>query len=864
MRNTVLYRWGVVVAIGMGVLSLFLQALWQRELSVLVGNTLYGVTLVLAGWMAGYGSGSFLFLWVESRVKRRLALLFWTQIVVCGLALLLVPAFSAMRVWPKPWVYVGAFVSVFVPSLSWGMGLPVLGSVFGTEGLSRFYGWNTLASAVAVLVMDFVLLPFLGARASLLVALVLGVVVFGGGLVFVWRHEKGETTGRQWRFSYRGGGLSLVLFGLSGFTSLGYQLIYNRQLLYFTGNTIFCYAVITAVFIGGLALGSLLYARWRLRWLSSLWLWMGILEGVVALWHALFPSLSVGVNALLVPLKTGGIGFSFVVRFLAASLLIGVPVVAFGMLYPLFLDVFHGENGGDDGADTALAAGVNTLGSVVGVFVVAFVLVGRLGISQTLRLLAWLSGLLASLAFVKSRDARVGWWLAGVGVGLMVLPVQDQIGRMAAQEFRGSEILYYKEGAHGTVSVTRHPEGILHLKINGVGEVPTDYHSLRVFRLMGVLPFVAHPQASRVLVVALGGGITFGTVMEVPGVQATNVEICEDVLEAAEWFSPYNHDVVKRFRDRMVIEDGVTYMLRSRENYDVILADATHPASGDSWVLYTRDFYQMAKARLTSGGVMAQWVPIHNLSSYDLQVIVRTFASVYPFAELFFCNEYLVMVGSERAITLSDEGWKRILSNPILARDLAMVHLGPAEVADMIVWQSGGSVLWDGDVRLSTLDYSPLQFSEWRSRKRDTRVENIALLLQRGVFGEKTRRILEFHQALFEKEYIRALTVAYSWPARLQDEAWAFQKTRVENWLLLSLRSPEGMQRVVDQASPETMGILERLEVRDPLHVGVARALVLAARGKYHEAYTILQGLTNLTQERWLGELREQIERELR
>ncbi|MFN4217059.1 MAG: hypothetical protein ACK4HQ_06645, partial [Brevinematales bacterium] len=544
MKNNPLYRAGLVMVIGVGMISLFLQALWQRQLAILTGNTLYGISLVVGAWMAGYGAGSFLVLWLLPKLRRPLLFLVWTQIGVCGLALLFVPWFEVMRLFPKPWVYLASFFSVFVPSLSWGMTLPFVGAVFGTSAVSRLYGWNTLASAVGIILMDFVFLPLLGARASLLVSVAIGMGIFSGGLVFFSRYEKITERKKNVLFHYRTGGIILVLSGISGFTSLGYQLIYNRQLLYFTGNTLFCYGIITAVFIGGLALGTFLYAQWREKMAGRLFFWMGILEGGVSLWHAGFPSLSVGVNNLLVPLKGEGLGTLFLLRILASGLLIGIPVMFFGMLYPMFIEAFHNKNQGHDGGDTALAAGVNTIGSVVGILLVAFFFIDRIGISGTLRLLAWISGCIASAFLIMSREIKMAGTLIVVALALVFLPVEDKIGRIAAQEFRGSEILYYKEGAHGTVSVTLHPEGILHLKINGVGEVPTDYHSLRVFRFLGYVPFGFSPSATNVLVVALGGGITFGSVMEVPGVMATDVEICPDVKEAAIFFTNYNHDVV--------------------------------------------------------------------------------------------------------------------------------------------------------------------------------------------------------------------------------------------------------------------------------------------------------------------------------
>ncbi|MCX7882405.1 MAG: hypothetical protein N2314_04190 [Brevinematales bacterium] len=863
MTKTSWDRAGLVVAIGMGVISLFLQALWQRELSLLTGNTLYGVSLVVGGWMAGYGGGNFLALWLLPRLRKPLSFLLWTQVGVCALALLFVPWFGIMQYFPKPWVYVGAFFSVFFPSLSWGMGMPLLGGTFGISAISRLYGWNTLASAGAVLVMDFLFLPVIGARGSLFAALAVGMGIFLGLLVFVSQQEGiRQTRNAHYHFHYQGGGIILGLFALSGFTSLGYQLVYNRQLLYFTGNTIFCYGIITAVFIGGMAIGALGYARWREKIVGNLFFWIGVLEGGIALWHAAFPLFSLGINTLLLPLKGNEVWSLFLVRVLATLFLIGIPVMFFGMLYPMFLEAFHEKNRGEDGQDTALASGMNTIGSVAGIIVVAFFLVDHMGISGTLRFLAWISAFVGSVAFLLAREVRLGWLLVGVACALVFLPIEDKIGRMAAQEFQGSELLYYKEGVHGTVSVTRHPEGILHLKINGVGEVPTDYHSLRVFRFLAYAPFVFVPHASNVLVIALGAGITFGGVMEVPGVVATNVEICPDVVGGALFFTNYNHDVVRRYRSHIVFDDGVAYLLRTRGRYDLLIADATHPASGDSWVLYTREFYQRGKERLVSGGAMAQWLPLHNLSVKDMQVIVKTFASVFASVHVYFCHEYLVMIGSDAPLVAHPSGWKRLLTSPGVTQDLASVHLTLQGMEDMLVWESTNPPLWEKHTPLSTMDLSPLQFSEIRSWGKETRTEILSFLLEKGRFRQKTYSLLTLHKHFLAKDYLGALRYAYSLPSSFRDEAWEYQQKRIERFFLLSLRTPEGMQKVVSSEYPETWSILEKLEPQDPLFVGVGKALILAAKEKYREAEEELTKLTKTYHEPWLVPMLEQIRKE--
>ena len=46
--------------------------------------------------------------------------------------------------------------------------------------------------------------------------------------------------------------------------------------------------------------------------------------------------------------------------------------------------------------------------------------------------------------------------------------------------------------------------------------------------------------------------------------------------------------------------------------------------------LFTRQFFEAARARLKPGGLLCQWAHTYDISSQDLQSIVRTFGSVFP------------------------------------------------------------------------------------------------------------------------------------------------------------------------------------------------------------------------------------------
>ena len=111
----------------------------------------------------------------------------------------------------------------------------------------------------------------------------------------------------------------------------------------------------------------------------------------------------------------------------------------------------------------------------------------------------------------------------------------------------GSSLLFYEEGAEGIITVTGKQDGYRKMLLNGGGQVPSEYGSFQLFRLLGHLPMLLHPDPRDVLVVALGGGIALGAAAQHDADRIQCVELVPEVVEAARReFGPYNHRILER------------------------------------------------------------------------------------------------------------------------------------------------------------------------------------------------------------------------------------------------------------------------------------------------------------------------------
>jgi predicted membrane-bound spermidine synthase len=169
-----------------------------------------------------------------------------------------------------------------------------------------------------------------------------------------------------------------LLFFLSGFPALLYQIVWQRTLFTLYGVNIESVTMIVTVFMLGLGLGSLaggwLSARKGIRLLLA----FGLIEfsvgtfGAASLWifHRI-GSFTAGASTI----ATGCIAFALLL----------VPTMLMGSTLPLLVEHFVRRNG-NIGESVGLLYSVNTLGSATACFAAAFLLMRLLGESGSVRL----------------------------------------------------------------------------------------------------------------------------------------------------------------------------------------------------------------------------------------------------------------------------------------------------------------------------------------------------------------------------------------------------------------------------------------------------------------------------------------------
>jgi hypothetical protein len=174
----------------------------------------------------------------------------------------------------------------------------------------------------------------------------------------------------------------------------------------------------------------------------------------------------------------------------------------------------------------------------------------------------------------------------------------------------------------------------------------------------------------------MGSGVTAGSALGYPIEHLTVAENCEPVLRAVKLFEPWNHGVLTNSRVNIRREDARTVLKLGAQKYDVIISEPSNPWTVGIGSVFSREFYQLAASRLKPGGIMTQWFHIYEMDDNTLNLVLRTFGTVFPNMEIWDVgDEDVVLLGSNQPWESGPEVYQRALALEQPRHDLALIGL---------------------------------------------------------------------------------------------------------------------------------------------------------------------------------------------
>jgi spermidine synthase len=740
-RGSILWR--ALLLILSGTAALIYQVLWIKQLTLIVGVDVYAVTTGVSAFFAGLALGGLLLGRWADRAQRPLRLYSALEIGVALVGVVMTIALSHTAALFATLEQKSGFLAWALVFLMVGVGPFLMGGTLPAmvrslrltaDRISTGGGWmyaaNTFGAIIGALVASFILIPLLGIQGSALTAAGMGVLAAAGGF-WLDRFSPDQTRVEQELNPVplaRSASVAILFYAIAGGLALGYEVVWSQSIVQFMSTRSFAFSVMLATYLAGLALGAALFAR-RADRVRDPWGMFGLLIALAGMAAVLeiyllgpwLPAMqSMGEQAAFALTESRLVGMC--TRFAIAALyVVFLPTLLLGAAFPAALKLI--VDSGHVGRDIGKVVALNTFGGIVGTVITGFVLVPQFGLVKTLAILAVIATTLGLLAALRGTSGlRFARWgtivIAMVAVAAAVLTPTDRLASLLAST-RGGTMVFYEEGKGGTVAVLEQSAGhknFRRLYIQGVSNTGDTLPSLRYMRLQALLPLIIHNgEPTSALVIGLGTGITSGALLRFPGLEQRVVaELLPEVLKANSNFQG-NYSAATDPRLNIRLRDGRRELLSNEQTYDLITLEPPPPSAAGVVNLYSSDFYELTRARLERGGIVAQWLPLPTQNDEDTRSLVRSFLDVFPHASLWTTELHeMLLVGSLEPIYLDVPRIIKRYQQPEVASALREVGIASPE-ALLATWitDRAGLKTYAGDALPVTDDQPRIEYADW-------------------------------------------------------------------------------------------------------------------------------------------------------
>jgi spermidine synthase len=702
--------------------ALIAQTLWLRELRLALGSASAALAATLAALVIGQAAGARLGGAVARGAPRPLrafgALALLAALAAAATPVLLRAAtaqldlhYDALLARPAALGiarFAAALVATAPATLALGALAPALfaATLGGARTLARagtvLYALNTLGSAFGAALATFALLERLGLDGALATGAAALAVTGAGALALSLRSGIAPPIPSASSGADSGAGPALLprwllgISALSGFGTFAAQGLFAQALGRVSNQSAYAQGAVLVAALSCLALGALFTASLsrRTRPLRALGVALAVSGAAFLMSPAYFVAASGGLTPLVSTEPWPAYLFDFATLALAAIAPVLLPAAC---VFPCLLaaaGAFAARDGRSFGAASARLLFWNAAGALLGAVLAPALLIPRLGLWRALALIGALYVLASLLPLARGVAPRFAAYAAVLGA-LLALVARPH-AQPALRVPPGQRALAIEESAAGLVAVLEGADG-RKLQLDNHYLLGGARDRVRQER-QGHLPLLMHAAPRRVLFLGSATGSTASAALAHDVESITLVELVPGIERAARaWFRDENRGVHESPRARIVIDDARSFLRASRERFDVIVGDLFVPWHAGSGSLFSREHFANARARLAPGGVFCQWLPLYQLTREELLIIARSFAAVFPAADVFRGDFY----GTHPIVALCGSGddaafdpW-RVRARAELA-DRWLAH--PAGPAALYVGRASAAWLGDGAV----------------------------------------------------------------------------------------------------------------------------------------------------------------------
>ncbi|HKB09547.1 MAG TPA: fused MFS/spermidine synthase [Vicinamibacterales bacterium] len=651
--------------VGSGCAALIYEIVWFQLLQLVIGSSSISLGILLGTFMGGMCLGSLMLPRLISAGRHPLLVYGALELAIGLLALLILVAMPLVGGVYTAWAGEGtagiifraiiAGICLLPPTMLMGATLPAISrwvkaTPDGVAWLGFFYGGNIAGGVIGSLVAGFYLLRVFDVVTATAAAVALNVAVFLVATLLARRTVYEPDAAGAGVASRAGGSWPVyVAIALSGATALSAEVIWTRLLSLHFGATVYTFALILAVFLVGLGIGSTAGAsigrtapspRRALGWTQ-------LLVCVAMGWAAYQLTESLPYWPINPSLATSP-WFTMQLDFVRCMWVVLPGALLWGASFPLALAAVAATE--HDAA--RLAGGVyaaNTVGAIVGSLATSFILIPWIGTSHAEQVVIIVSALSALLMLEPSLAARkatalsavsgtVVLAIAMVAAGLLARSIRPlpgllvAYGRYAATRVGQADIIYVGEGLNASVAVSELSNGVRNYHNAGKVQASSEPQDMRLQRMLGHLTTLIPANPKKVLVIGCGAGVTAGAVSVDPAVESETIAEIEPLVPrvVSTYFAEHNFDVVRNPKVHVRIDDARHFVETTREKFDAVTSDPLDPWVKGAAMLYSAEFFALVKQHLNPGGVVTLFVQLYESNTEAVKSEIGTFLEAFP------------------------------------------------------------------------------------------------------------------------------------------------------------------------------------------------------------------------------------------
>ena len=685
----------LVVFFFSGFAALSYQVIWQRWLVFHTGISTVSLSLIVSAFMAGLGLGYLAGGWLSDKSAENRTILFFmlAELGIGGFAFFskylmydTLYATGLMRHATHLQMYLVLFIILLIPTFFMGLSLPLLSKAFRLENINNqaafiglLYFANNLGAATGALLTGIVFIRLIGFQRMVFTDAILNFSCAAiAAAIYRSVRDKSAPAAMLNKHLARLVWNQKILFwffqyGLSGFFAISFEIIWFRLLDVIIKSVAITFSIILAIYLGTMALGTFMGVHFvrrgkdglgRVFLLSQYTMYVYTIASIMVLWWAVgniqlltFLSDYLRNYELSLSLNLVALTYGVIPLFL-----MGIPTFIMGFSFTISQTMVQ-----DDFSITGRKVGwlqfSNIAGSILGAWFVSLFGFNYLGSSATIRVLSALG--FFYLLVLAARRLMTFKQIFALGtvlvVGIVIFPNHHSYWMNFSGIKKGKGFIFHEN--HSALSSIKTElmgeREVCPVFVNGLGQSILPYEIDDIHIALGAIPALVHPCPESIGVIGLGSGGTLYGISSRP--ETRHIECFEIITNQPAVLKEYARqkgykvlcDLLDDTRIRTIFKDGRYELQNSERKYDIIEADALRPFTSYAGNIYSTEYFETVRSRLSKGGIAATWMPTSRVRS--------TFVNIFPY--VYEIGNFLLL-GSDGPVNIDTEEIKKRLQMP--------------------------------------------------------------------------------------------------------------------------------------------------------------------------------------------------------